>query len=294
MRHLTFAPTHQYKDVFSYVAGFGHTGTKSFIGPWDENLHKSFLKDVILKNDIPHSEWPYRNIEPDFYQWNNLGYRTHEFSNLVDGEFDLAIGCSFVEGIGVRVSERWDRHYQKHFSRKLINLGKGGSSVSAMSYILFGWFLAGRPKPKRIIAIWTEPSRETYVVDNSTPLNYIPTYQSPKHTDPVTATYTQIYNLGVIHEPVWSNRFVQIYNQTNIFIEAMGIKMYNYILGDLWPTFSMDTFEKYLHTQPKIMRFNVPCPWHVYYPAADGTHPGPKGHLAAFETMRNDIENEET
>lgn len=300
MRHLTFSPTHKYRDLFHYVAGFGHSGSKTFIGPWDYNLHKDFKKNKIIPGKISHDEWPYHNlvdkvgvgIEQDFYVFNSEGYRTHEFTNLKDGEFDIAIGCSYVEGIGVRKLERWDTPYQKHFGRKLINLGKGGSSVSAMSYILNGWFLAGRPKPKRVIAIWTEPSRETYVVDGSTPLNYIPSYHPPKNTDSLTVTYTQLYNIGVIHEAIWSNRFVQIYNQTNLLLQSMGIITHNYILGDLWPVFSMKTFEEYLHVMPKVISFNAPCSWHPYYPAADGSHPGPRGHQLAFETIRVDVENE--
>lgn len=294
MRHLEFKPTHRYKDVFNYGPGFDHQGSRPFVGSWDKKLYYDFLNEKIAPNNISEIEWPYYNIESDFYSWNSLGYRTHEFDDtLKDYNFDMALGCSFVEGIGVRINERWDYFYENYFNTKMINLGKGGSSVSTMSYIAHGWFLANRPKPKRVILLWTEPSRDTYVVDNSTPLNFIPTYKMPEHTDLNVATYTEIYKISSVNEAFWSNKFVQMYNETNLLFKCLGLKSYNFLLDDLWPKYNLELLNSFLCTPIKPIRFNVPCPWSLYYPAADGSHPGKPGHINAFETIKQRIEHEE-
>jgi hypothetical protein len=291
MRHLTFNPTHIYKDVLDYVPGFDHKGKKPFVGPWDKNLYDNFLQNTILPNNVPDEEWPYRTIENDFYVWNSNGYRTYEFNEITeDSDFTLALGCSFVEGIGVRITERWDHFFESHFNTKVVNLGKGGCSVSAMSYIGHGWFLAGRPKPKRVIAIWTEPSRDTYIVDNGTPMNYVPTYTNMPTSDVVTHTYNQMYDLSVVIEKFWSNKFVHVYNEFNLLMRALNIPTYNFLLDDIWPNYDTETLQKYLNAPITPINFlRVPCTWHPYVAGADGSHPGKLGHFAAFETIKDTI-----
>lgn len=292
MRHLTFNPTHKYKDVLNYVPGFDNSGQKSFVGPWDRNLHEQFLQNTIIPKNISIEEWPYRDIENNFYSWNSLGYRTYEFDEIThDIDFDLALGCSFVEGVGVRINERWDYFYEKYFNRKVVNLGKGGASVSAMSYIGHGWFLANRPKPKRIIIIWTEPSRDTYIVDNGTPMNFIPTYNNIPSLDLTIHTYIKMYELSVVVEKYWSNKFVHIYNEFNFLMKAMNIPTFNFLLDDIWPKYELTTLQNYLIAPIKPINFVTPCSWHQYSVGADGTHPGPTGHFSAFQTIKQTIEN---
>lgn len=292
---MQFNATHLYKDVFSYINGYNHIGKKPFTGNWDRDRHRQFLYDVIIPQNISAGDWPYRNIEDDFYSWNTLGYRTYPFEEITnDTEFDLALGCSFVEGIGVRINERWDYHYENYFGRKLVNLGKGGASVNAMSYIGHGWFLANRPKPKRIIMVWTEPLRDTYVVDNSTPLHFLPNYERPKEYDITVRTYVQMYNLSLPIEQYWSNKFVQIYNEFNLLTKAMNIPTFNFLLEDLWPPYNLIDLQNYLIASITPINFIVDCSWYPRDVGADGVHPGAKGHFSAFKTIKETIENEQS
>lgn len=294
MRHLKFNPTHLYKDVLDYIPGFNHTGKKSFVGPWDKNLYEKFLQNTILPQNISEEEWPYRHIEDDFYVWNSNGYRTYEFNEINETtDFTLALGCSFVEGVGVRITERWDHFFENHFNTKVVNLGKGGCSVTAMSYIAHGWFLAARPKPNRVIAIWTEPSRDTYIVDGGTPMNYVPTYTNAPTTDVATATYNKMYEMSVIIEKFWSNKFVHVYNEFNLLMQALNIPVYNFLLDDIWPNYDTETLKKYLNAPITPINFMRPCSWHEYVPGADGSHPGKLGHIAAFETIKETIKKYE-
>jgi len=298
MRNLTFKPNHLYRDILKYVEGYNHLGPRKFLGTWDENLYYNFVDSVIIPKNVSEEEWPYRNLEDDFYFFNSYGYRTHEFDIINKGPYDLAIGCSVPEGIGVRLKERWDHYYQEHFNRNVVNISKGGGSPEYVSLNIFGWFMQNRPKPERILIVWPEPSRQTKVIDcinnEGTALHLLPTNTPTNLWDEAVNVYQENFLRSAVVQETWSNSFVQYYNQVNLFLQALNIKVYNFILDDMWPKYDFEIFRTHLIVEPFILNFQQGhCDWYHIHAGVDGIHPSWRGHQTAANRIITVITNEE-
>ncbi|MFZ9241518.1 MAG: hypothetical protein ACO22R_10285, partial [Chitinophagaceae bacterium] len=266
--------------LFDYAKMYGQQGKSRFHGSYDEKRWQEFSVNA-KKLGIDASVWPYYEIEEDFYSFNSLGYRTYEFSELQEGQFDLAIGCSYVEGLGLRQKETWLHHYENVAGVKLVNLGKGGASNTATKITLMSWLLGNYPKPRKIIVLWTEPSRDTYVREGGSYVSLNPGWQ--KIWDVHTFSdelINRLYETSLKHSSIWSNKFIDVYATVNLIAKTSGISLYNCFPQFFWKQEHLDVLKERTSFSGTIIDFDVSGGWMKFtnsgkiYPAADGIHHG--------------------
>jgi hypothetical protein len=277
---INFNPSYNPSALFDYAKMYGQQGKSPFHGSYDEKRWHEFSINA-KKLGIDASVWPYYEIEEDFYSFNSLGYRTYEFSELEEGQFDLVLGCSYVEGLGLRKHETWVHHYENLSGMKLVNLGKGGASNTASKYNLVAWLLGNFPKPRKIIVLWTEPSRDTFVRESGSYVSLNPGWQ--KIWDVHTFSdelINRLYETSLKHNSIWSNKFIDVYTTVNLIAKASNISLYNFFPDFFWNKGFTNILEKYTNFFGTIVDFNVPGGWKKFgdgvniYPAADGIHHG--------------------
>lgn len=279
-----FHPTYNSKNLFNYTI-CGHQGKKRFHGTYDEKLYYEMLPNVQALG-ITEDTWPYFTVEDDFYEFNKLGYRTYEFDELVSDEFDLVLGCSFVEGLGLRKNELWVSHYEKMTGRKLVNLGKGGSSCTHTKMTLLSWIMSDMPKPRTVIISWTEPSRETLLREGGVYQNLNPGYAIIHPAlNVIDESINIFYRSTLPHNVIWSNRFIDIFSVTNVFMKLWGVPVYNFFPEMFWSDDNIHQVKEltgFIGT--RLIYTNVEGGWKKYgppgqslfYPACDGIHYGPQ------------------
>lgn len=280
---IHFNPSYSPRELFNYNKFYGHSGRNKFHGTYDEDRYYKFLENVTTLN-LEDGVWPYHEIEEDFYTFNSMGYRTYEFSNLRSGEFDLAIGCSYVEGLGLRQHETWLHHHEVLSGIPLVNLGKGGGSNTSTKFSLLSWLLGNYPKPRKIIILWTEPSRDTYVRESGSFVSLNPGWNRIHHVLHASdETINTLYKTSLQDNIIWSNRFVDIFSTVNLIAKSMNIPLFNFFPDFFWSADDIRMVENTTLFSGHMLRFdNVTGGWRqfgppgktMYYPAADGIHHG--------------------
>ena len=275
-----FNPSYKPSVLFDYASYYNQKGKQKFHGSYDQQRWEQFSEKTKALGIEP-SVWPYYEIEDDFYSFNSLGYRTYEFSELKEGQFDLALGCSYVEGLGLRQHETWLHHYEKLSGVKLVNLGKGGASNTATKFNLVAWLLGKFPKPRKIIVLWTEPSRDTFVRESGSYVSLNPGWNKIweifNYSDEVI---NSLYQTSLNHNSIWSNKFVDVYTTVNLIAKSSNIELYNFFPDFFWNKAFTDILEEHTKFSGTIVDFNVPGGWKRFsdgvniYPAADGVHHG--------------------
>lgn len=285
---ISFNPSYYSNQLFNYNKFYGHTGKNPFHGTYDKERYYKFLENVKTLG-ITEQQWPYFHIEDDFYSFNSYGYRTYEFDEVKDGDFDLAIGCSYVEGLGLRQHELWIHHYEQMAGVKVINLGKGGGSNTSTKYSLFSWLSSGLPKPRKIIILWTEPSRETFVRECGSFVSLNPGWNKIhvilNDSDLVINT---LYQTSLQDSVVWCNRFIDVFSTCNILAKSLNVPLYNFFPDFFWSQQDIERIEQQTSFTGSMLKFdNVSGGWRrfgppgntLYYPAADGIHHGAQHQL---------------
>ena len=279
-----FQPTYNSKDFSNYTL-HGHQGKKKFHGTYDEQLYYKMVSNTSALG-IAEDVWPYYQIEEDFYEFNKLGYRTYEFEDLEENNFDLVLGCSFVEGLGLRKNELWVSHFEKMTGTKLVNLGKGGASCTHTKMILLSWIMNVMPKPRNVIVVWTEPARETFVREGNVYQNLNPGYTViDTILSDVDYSINSVYKSILPHSSVWSNRFIDTFSTTNVIMKLWGVPVHNFFLEMFWSDDNIDMIRQMTGISgTRLIYNNVEGGWKKYgppgqslfYPACDGIHYGPQ------------------
>lgn len=294
---LKFSPTHKYNELFNFAHFFGNKGESKFDGSYSEQQYLTFLEKVKARN-ISSEDWPYYEMEDDFYTYNSMGYRTYEFSTLEDKKFDIAIGCSFTEGVGVRHNEMWVHHLEEKLNTKILNLGKGGSSAKYVKHTLFSWVLSGRPLPNRVLVLWTEPTRKTFIRTGGAPQHLNAKWNINPTLDLHDTIINEVYNKSLLSNKMWSNDFIEDYCSVNVLFKSLNIKMYNFLISSMWQ-YDVADFENHTGIVPHNIDFTKDVVgWFdsnpkLIYPAYDGLHLGEKHQISAANQMYMVIENEE-
>lgn len=79
------------------------------------------------------SEWENVDIS---YVYNSNGFRCPEFDSFKNQRVNLALGCSFTEGIGLPVEMTWPFLLSKQINEPVINLGIGGGNSDQVARVL--------------------------------------------------------------------------------------------------------------------------------------------------------------
>ena len=106
--------------------------------------HGSDLKSEYRKNCSD----PERLRKLQQYGWYECNDLTYCFNSqgFRDDEFDqqpavLAIGCSFTQGIGLKVDQCWPRQLENLLQKKVWNLGVGGISLDTCYRLMEYWIV---------------------------------------------------------------------------------------------------------------------------------------------------------
>lgn len=256
-------------ELYDYST-YGHVGGKKFHSLYDEERYQEVLNTVTALQ-IPEDVWPYYTLEEDFYQYNSLGYRTHDFNTLPE-RFDLVIGSREVEGLGIRAKESWWYFYEQQTNRCLVNLGKAGISNTMMRWNLQAW-MKTQVAPENIFIFWTEPSIESYVRKDGSIVNLC--YGNQRSGD---NNIDSIYQYHIKDAGNWSNQFLDCFLSTNMMLS--NCRVHN-IFSDLyWDAEVVADLSKNTGILTHYISMNnTTGGWAMfqnynYFPAADMTHHG--------------------
>lgn len=84
------------------------------------------------------------------YDYNSLGYRTKEISDLAD-DFFLVFGCSYTEGTGLAEHHRWGDALSDLLGMDYLNLAQGGTGLQVSLANTFLYMHNKLPLPKFVI-----------------------------------------------------------------------------------------------------------------------------------------------
>lgn len=108
----------------------------------------------------------YRNVDIH-YVYNSLGYRCKEINEFKDGEFLLALGCSYTQGIGLHQTEIWCERLSQMLDVECMNVGAEGSGVELSLYNTVMYTRAMQkglvPKPKYVCVQHSHMEREAKI-----------------------------------------------------------------------------------------------------------------------------------
>ena len=130
-----------------------NTTLKSRIGPLRPNSIIDWVpsdsKELFLNNlqnpekrkRLEKMGWTEDSIK---YRGNDFGFRMNEdFTNIIDDECIVYLGCSITFGIGLNLEDTWGwKHWRKHYQDKnfrYVNLSWPGSGADTFYRMLKSW-----------------------------------------------------------------------------------------------------------------------------------------------------------
>jgi hypothetical protein len=126
------AEIYSWYDVAPHHHNYKH---RNKILSWSgTDSEEAFIKHCNTPDDfekLKQLNW----LEPGVitYEYNNHGFRTEPFDNRPAG---LALGCSFTEGVGVKLEQTWPAVLSKLCNFHIWNLGVGGVSLDTVFRLL--------------------------------------------------------------------------------------------------------------------------------------------------------------
>ena len=108
------APLHQWSEFAST--------TIKWLSPDSEENYKKHLKDAESKRLLDMFGWVDVDID---YTFNSEGFRIDEFDSRPSW---MAIGCSFTQGTGVNIQDRWTTVVSNDIDLHCWNLGIAGAA----------------------------------------------------------------------------------------------------------------------------------------------------------------------
>jgi len=290
-----FEPSYKIFDLFNYINCYGVERRSKFTGSFEKDLYEKTLK-TATEFGVSNEDWPYYELEDDFYMFNSYGYRTDEFDTFVGGEFDMVLGCSFVEGIGLRKHEMWVSHYEKLLNTRTVNLSKGGNSNKNIKNTLFSWFMSNRPKPRRVLLCWTEVTRNTYIRTAGVPVHLNYGWRIHNHIDNTDTIIDKLFDIRLKSNTLWSNDFIEDFTTANVLCNVLGVEVYNLFTSVYWQLDDIKKVNMYTNINCNIINYDINSGWQLkkdrrtkFFPAADGSHYGPQHQFQVAEQIQKII-----
>jgi hypothetical protein len=100
------------------------------------------------------------------YQYNSLGYRTYEFTNITQ-PYAVVFGSSHTEGIGLHYEDCWTTYLETLLDYRVYAVAYGGCSSTIIVQNLLNWLSSDQLVPEAIVLQWP-PIYRMLVWDNST------------------------------------------------------------------------------------------------------------------------------
>jgi|688.fasta_scaffold466143_2 hypothetical protein len=124
----------KYQSVPSHWNQPNASTTKFWHGSDTEDEYKKNCSDPERLRKLQQYGW--YECSDLTYCFNSQGFRDDEFDQR---PAVLAIGCSFTQGIGLKVDQCWPRQLENLLQKKVWNLGVGGTSLDTCYRLLEYW-----------------------------------------------------------------------------------------------------------------------------------------------------------
>lgn len=85
------------------------------------------------RNNPRKSDWDGVDIT---YQYNPQGFRCPDLDKLAGQKVNIALGCSFTEGVGLPIDSAWPTLVEQQTEYPMLNLGIGGGASDSVARIL--------------------------------------------------------------------------------------------------------------------------------------------------------------
>lgn len=178
-----------------YPYGLLNDNPKNSASPYipycdDETKFKQRLKTMP-------SDWEYRYIDIE-YKYNTMGYRCKDHRTL-SNDYILFSGCSFTEGVGLKLEHTYPYLVAQELEKDYYNLGMLGTGpqIVAQNMMLF-LALMNKNLPSTVIIQWPDFYRYTIIGEGFTPQHHnssnpnIPLYRELIEDDKVY--YNNVYH----------------------------------------------------------------------------------------------------
>jgi hypothetical protein len=96
-----------------------------------------------LWSGMDNPEWLEKNPNKEFwknihisYKYNAQGFRTYPLEDHLDKKVDIALGCSFTEGVAMPIEHVWTSLIEQQTNIPLLNMGVGSGTTDTVARIL--------------------------------------------------------------------------------------------------------------------------------------------------------------
>jgi len=120
------------------------------------------------------ADWQHVDID---YRYNAQGFRTHDLNSLLGQSVDVALGCSFTEGIGLSAAQSWPSLIEQRRRMPMLNLGLGSGTTDTVARILTN--ISGLYNIQTVFILWPYWERFEMYHDESI-VNILP-YNAENH-----------------------------------------------------------------------------------------------------------------
>ena len=148
-------------------------------------------KNITLKwSGMDHLESYNKNPKKDdwvdvdiTYKYNPQGFRCADLNDFLGKQVNIALGCSFTEGVGLPVECAWPSLVEQHSKYPVLNLGLGGGAPDTVARILTN--ISGLFDIQTVYILWPPSHRlEHYMLINEN--HKLITRKDYKQGEPVT------------------------------------------------------------------------------------------------------------
>lgn len=172
--------------------------------PKSVTLKWSGMDHIESYNKNPRkSDWDNVNLS---YQYNPQGFRCPDLNNFLGKPVNIALGCSFTEGVGLPVESAWPSLIEQQVEHPVLNLGLGGGSTDAVARVLTN--VSGLFDIQTVYILWPPLHRlECYkVFDESYTLITQKVYKNGQPIEPKTKIHKveTVYPMDSSLEHVWA------------------------------------------------------------------------------------------
>jgi len=143
--------------------------------PWNSNVKNVTQNwygsdtETALSQNADREKWSGVEIA---YQFNAQGFRTYDLEEMYNKKVDIALGCSFTQGVGMPEDSTWPSLIEKNRPYPMLNLGYSGGSTDTVARILTN--VCGLYQIQTIYILWPDMARfELYgnEIQNIMPMN---------------------------------------------------------------------------------------------------------------------------
>ena len=159
-------------------------------------------QDNLNKNP-QRAEWVNVDIS---YQYNPQGFRCADLNNFLGKQVNIALGCSFTEGVGLPIEYAWPSLGEQHTEYPVLNLGLGGAATDSIARVLTN--VSGLFDIQTVYILWPPIYRlEHYMLlDQTRKVITSKVYKNGKAVEPVNAIrkIETLYPMDSNPEHVWA------------------------------------------------------------------------------------------